>query len=64
MPKSATAKEKTNKLAERECNWRFLATRKITKPFPAAVTIETSQPNALNQFSIAFVNSKLLVEQS
>ena len=39
-------------MAERECSRRFLAIRKITKLFPAAVTIESSQPKTLSQFSI------------
>ena len=51
-PKSATAKERTNQLAE-ECSRRVVAIRKITKPFPVAVTTESNQPIMLNQFSIS-----------
>ena len=50
--KSANAKEKTNQLAE-ACSLRILATRKTTKPFPAAVTIESNQPRMLNQLTIS-----------
>jgi hypothetical protein len=41
-----------NQLAE-ECSRRFFATRKTTKPFPAAVAIESSQPKMMNQFAIS-----------
>ena len=45
-PKSATADDRMSQLAE-ECNRRFLATRKTTKPFPAAVKTERNQPRIL-----------------
>jgi len=51
-PKSATAKETTNQLAE-EYSRRFLATTKVTKAFPVAVTIESNQPIKLSKISIS-----------
>ena len=51
-PKSATAKERTNQLAE-EYIRRFLATTKVTKAFPVAVTIESNQPIELSKISIS-----------
>lgn len=53
---SATAKERMNQLAA-ECSRRVLVTRKITKPFPEAVTIDSNKPRILIQFSISFYHA-------
>ena len=50
--KSATAKERTNLLAEAECRRRLLVTTKTTTPFPSTVVIESSQPIELSSASM------------
>ena len=57
-PRSATAREMIKALVLVR-NRRFLQTRKIMEPFPAAAAMDSVQPRIVNQVSIETVQVQL-----